>query len=498
MGGKGRVQRQQNCAIGAVASVAFAGRLSAEAIITAQTIYWPAPKGSRSSAQMYTTNTLLPVVSDQVLLEKLESILPKSPFDQAIVISAGRTQVACRLLEMGVGGVTAWYLDQYRASQAAWALQEQPASETLAQSEDGSVAGQQDAAISQASSLAPSGVGFDSNSAAVAGDKLAQADTELERKPADGLLPQLDIVCSTDLPPLVASDAEEVSEPHQNTGKPQLLKDGQAVDDGSFSRYDLAILSTSKSDEVELTRELLQQCILCLNKGGRLVASVDNPRDSWLHDQLRLLFDKVTRTTTSAGCVYVARKTRVLKKVKDFRCWFQFKDEFGNLLKAVSRPGVFSHRRLDPGARQLMRAFDIGPDDRVLDYGCGAGVLAATAATQTQKSVMAVDSNARAVQCTIATAAANGLEHVAAVVNSDGELGLDGEIDVALANPPYFGGNSISKHFVDASRIALRSGGALLVVTKKPSLYREYFDGLMEDVEIFPSGKYYVACARRP
>lgn len=414
---------------------------------------------------MYTTKSMLPVVSDRVLLEQLEAIFPRSPYNQAIVISAGRTQVACRLLEMGVQSVTAWYLDQYRASQAAWDLQE-PATPAAAdsQTEEASAAPREGT---------PSQAGNDPGSR----------------------LPQLDIVCATDLPPLAENDIQENSTEENSTDPNAPV---ELADDGSWSRYDLTVLSTSKSDEAELTRELLQQCTLCLNEGGRLIASVDNPRDSWLHDQLRALFDKVTRAATSNGCVYIARKTQRLRKVKDFRCWFQFKDEFGNLLKAVSRPGVFSHRRLDPGARQLMRAFDIGADDRVLDYGCGAGVLAATAATQTQNSVLAVDSNARAVQCTIATAAANGLEHVSAVVNSDGELGLAGEIDLALANPPYFGGDSISKHFVDASRIALRSGGALLVVTKKPSWYREYFDGLMEDVEIFPSGKYYVACARRP
>ncbi len=213
---------------------------------------------------------------------------------------------------------------------------------------------------------------------------------------------------------------------------------------------------------------------------------------------MQALFPKVTRMPSPRGCIYVSRRSGVLKKEKDFWCQFPVRDEEGNVLQIVSRPGVFSHRRLDPGARQLMRSAEIGPDDLVLDYGCGAGVLSVAAAVQTKNTVLAVDSSTRAVQCAQSSAAANGIKNIQAIANADGNLGIGGTIDLVLATPPYYGNDRISQHFVDSGRNALRSGGAMLVVTKKPSWYRDYFEGLMDDVLIFPSGKYFVACGRKP
>ncbi|GAB5406376.1 MAG: methyltransferase [Aureliella sp.] len=275
---------------------------------------------------------------------------------------------------------------------------------------------------------------------------------------------------------------------------------GYEPDDGESDQtpYDLAVVVTTKSDEAELTRDILQQAFQRLEDGGRLVVSVDNGKDNWLHEQMQALFPKVTRMPSKRGCIYIGRRAGALKKEKDFWCQFPVRDEEGNVLQIVSRPGVFSHRRLDPGARQLMRSAEIGPDDRVLDFGCGAGVLSVTAAVQTSNTVVAVDSSTRAIQCAESSAAANGIENVQAIVNADGNLGLDGTIDLVLANPPYYGNDRISQHFVDSGRSALRSGGAMLVVTKKPSWYRDYFEGLMDDVLIFPSGKYFVACGRKP
>ncbi len=51
--------------------------------------------------------------------------------------------------------------------------------------------------------------------------------------------------------------------------------------------FDLALVPLGTGGEVELTREILQSAYHSLAIGGRLVASVDNPKDKWLHDQLK-------------------------------------------------------------------------------------------------------------------------------------------------------------------------------------------------------------------
>lgn len=261
--------------------------------------------------------------------------------------------------------------------------------------------------------------------------------------------------------------------------------------------YDLIALPTLKRSEVELTRDLLQQAHDRLETGGYLLASVNNPKDTWLHDQLRGMFEKVTNIRQSDGCVYWAKKSNPLKKMKDFSCQFNFKER-EHILQVYTRPGVFSHRRLDPGAKQLLNAVDIGESDNVLDMGCGGGAISLAAAKFTSGKVYGVDANSRAVQCLARGAELNDLTNVVPVWNADGQLDIDTEIDLALANPPYFGDHVISQHFVDTCVSVLRPGGALLVVTKQPNWYEAYFDNLLEDVEFFESARYFVVCGRKP
>jgi len=55
--------------------------------------------------------------------------------------------------------------------------------------------------------------------------------------------------------------------------------------------FDLAALSVSKQGDGELVRDLLQQAHERLEIGGRMAVTTDNPQDSFLHDELRKLFD---------------------------------------------------------------------------------------------------------------------------------------------------------------------------------------------------------------
>ncbi len=264
------------------------------------------------------------------------------------------------------------------------------------------------------------------------------------------------------------------------------------------AEYDLVAMPLLKKSEAELSRDLMQQAYERLVGGGILLVSVDNPRDSWLHNQMQALFDKVSCERTKKGCVYWGRQKGPLKKKKSFGCEFAFRDE-EQLIHVLSRPGVFSHRRLDPGARQLMLAAEIGPTDNVLDMGCGTGAVALAAAHKTSGQVYGVDSNARFVECLKEGAKLTRLENVVPVWNADGALDLPTQIDLALANPPYFGDHAISQHFVDSAVEQLRPGGALLVVTKQPNWYEAYFQEIqLEDIVIFEASRYFVACGRKP
>lgn len=262
--------------------------------------------------------------------------------------------------------------------------------------------------------------------------------------------------------------------------------------------FQMAVLLTSKSGEAEVARDQLQGATLALEIGGTLVAAVDNPRDQWLREQLSELFPKVTVRSYEDATVYVARKQAELKKVRDFRCEFTFRDG-ERVLRAVSRPGVFAHRRLDPGARQLIDATQVSSGMRVLDIGCGAGTVAiALAAREPSAYVHAVDSNARAIEATLAGAALNELSNVTAELSCDGNYRGAGEYDLVVANPPYYADNRIAELFVNAAHRSLRPGGRLIVVAKHGDWYAATMPANWDDVDCRQTKNYVIITATRP
>lgn len=273
--------------------------------------------------------------------------------------------------------------------------------------------------------------------------------------------------------------------------------------------FDLALVPLSFRGEAELARDLIQDAFARLRIGGQLITAVDNPRDQWLHTQLRAMFPKVTVAHGADAVCYVVRKRGPQRRPRSLRCEFTYRDG-PRLLQAVSRPGVFAHRRLDPGARQLIDAVprDLGElagDDaplRILDIGCGSGVVGVALAARRQDQgqpvhVLSLDSNARAVQCTARTATLNGIGSLTAVLESEGDCDLPGSYDLAVANPPYYADFRIAALFLQAAARGLRPGGMLYLVTKHPDWYQEHLFPGWRDATIAPSGRYFIVTARR-
>ena len=121
---------------------------------------------------------------------------------------------------------------------------------------------------------------------------------------------------------------------------------------------DVVALPLSAGGEAELARDLIQAGHERLKLDGKLYASTDKHDDTWLGEQLGKLFRRVERRMSPAGVLYVAAKTAPLKKIKNYACEFAFRDR-GRLIRATSRPGVFSHRHIDTGARRLIDEMQI-------------------------------------------------------------------------------------------------------------------------------------------
>ena len=185
--------------------------------------------------------------------------------------------------------------------------------------------------------------------------------------------------------------------------------------------FDAALLPLRAGADSEVTWETLQHAYMELKPGGVLLASTDEPRDHWLAGRMKALFDsRFRRDANDDAVAYTGVKRGELKKPKSFDCEFAFRDR-GRLIHVVSRPGVFSHRRLDLGARALIESLSVTEQNgyerdfiesgaRVLDYGCGVGTVGIAAALRTADAkVHFVDAMPRAVACALKGAELNGL-----------------------------------------------------------------------------------------
>lgn len=259
-------------------------------------------------------------------------------------------------------------------------------------------------------------------------------------------------------------------------------------------QYSTIVLPTDFRSSSEMARDLLQQIGNRLKPNGRLVISTNNPKDHWLGAHLKKAFGKTTVIPHDRGICYVARANETQVKQKSFDAEFAFRDN-ETLIPCASRPGVFSHRRIDPGARALIKSLGSlpRPPKRIVELGCGSGAVSVAAALRfPEATVLAVDSHVRAVQATERTAALNSVENLQVLLTSDGEVPDPGSYDLFLGNPPYYSDYRISEVFLQAAESALRIGGRAHVVTKLKEWHHNRMIEIFADGDSEPIGDYHV------
>lgn len=136
----------------------------------------------------------------------------------------------------------------------------------------------------------------------------------------------------------------------------------------------------------------------------------------------------------------------------------------------VNHAGVFCADRLDIGTRFFLRHLPEGRGRRVVDLGCGNGVVGASVAlADPDAEVLFVDESFQAVASAEATYRANGVSGHAEFRVGDGLAGVpSGSVDLVLNNPPFHSHQATTdatawRMFTGARR-ALRPGGELWVI----------------------------------
>ena len=136
----------------------------------------------------------------------------------------------------------------------------------------------------------------------------------------------------------------------------------------------------------------------------------------------------------------------------------------------VNHAGVFCADRLDIGTRFFLRHLPEGGGRRVVDLGCGNGVVGTSVAlADPDAEVLFVDESFQAVASAEATYRANGVSGHAEFRVGDGLAGVpSGSVDLVLNNPPFHSHQATTdatawRMFTGARR-ALRPGGELWVI----------------------------------
>ncbi|GAA2947990.1 methyltransferase [Streptomyces enissocaesilis] len=141
-------------------------------------------------------------------------------------------------------------------------------------------------------------------------------------------------------------------------------------------------------------------------------------------------------------------------------------------LTVTNHAGIFCAERLDIGTRFFLRHLPErrGPE-RVVDLGCGNGVVGTAAAlANPEAEVLFVDESFQAVASAQATFRANaGADSKAEFLVGDGLSGApEGTVDLVLNNPPFHSHqattDATARRMFAGARDALRPGGELWVV----------------------------------
>ena len=267
------------------------------------------------------------------------------------------------------------------------------------------------------------------------------------------------------------------------------------------ARIDLLVMKVPKS--LALLEDQLHRIAPHLHQKTRVLAAAMTKH---IHMSTLDMFAKIVgRTRTSlaekkARCIVCEPDANLQRPPNPWP-----KSHTVNHEVVTNHAGVFAAERLDGGTRLLLENLPHrGGPQRIVDLGCGNGILGVKAAIGCPKSeITFVDESYRAVASAEATFRANlGPERKAHFVVGNGLFDLaNGRpatvgFDLVLTNPPFHADHAISdatawQMFVE-SRDALRSGGELWIVGNRHLDYPAKLKRLFQNCDIIASDKKYI------
>ncbi len=270
--------------------------------------------------------------------------------------------------------------------------------------------------------------------------------------------------------------------------------------------FDSVVVEPPRSRK--LARRWLLDAQIALKEGGRLyLAGANDEGIASIHEDMRTLFGNlVTLGYKKRNRIAYASKSSSSQAHPGWAhepgitpgTWYEFiatiRDE---LLHFYSLPGIFSYDRIDEGTALLLQNLEVSPSSRVLDVGCGYGIVGLVASRLGADRVDMVDVDLLAIAAARKNIDANTTPNTRAFPSDALSAVSQESYDLIVTNPPFHTSKAIDYDvayaFIEQAKYVLNPGGKFMLVANRFIPY----DRMMRDVfgsavRIAETGKYHV------
>jgi len=159
---------------------------------------------------------------------------------------------------------------------------------------------------------------------------------------------------------------------------------------------------------------------------------------------------------------------------------------------------IFSPLAIDMGTLAMLSAVELSPGDKLLDLGCGYGIVGIYAAKLVgYQNVVMSDIDKECLRLSTSNVERNNVSGVKIIESNGFENISDSGFTLILSNPPYHTDFSIAKHFIEKGFNRLQVGGMMFMVTKRRDWYRNKFVAIFGGVQIIEANGYFVFRAEK-
>lgn len=157
---------------------------------------------------------------------------------------------------------------------------------------------------------------------------------------------------------------------------------------------------------------------------------------------------------------YYSKSQKSLLKIKKIEQKIR-----GTNFELYTASGIFSKEKIDKGTFVLAENMSINKNDKVLDIGCGIGILGIVAASLFNANVVMSDINKRALMLAKKNIKLNNIKADVYEGNLFEPI-KQNDFDIILSNPPQKAGKEICFKLIEQSKNYLKNNGSLQLVAR--------------------------------